>query len=153
MLVNYQVDSLDQKILRRLLQDARTPFTEIAKELLVSTGTIHQRVEKMKSAGIIKGYQVNLDPTRLGKPVTSIVGIHLNSAKDCSTVYEALEKFKEVVEVHFTTGTYALMIKTVTESIPEFHHFLTAKLQALKAVRATETFFCLSTPIQRSVEP
>lgn len=153
MPLNYQVDSLDQKILRRLLQDARTPFTEIAKDLLVSTGTVHQRVEKMKSSGIIKGYQVNLDYSRLGKPVTTLVGIHLHSAKDCPSCYEALEKFKEVVEVHFTTGTYALMIKVVSESIPDFHHFLTAKLQALKSVRATETFFCLSTPIQRPAEP
>jgi Lrp/AsnC family transcriptional regulator for asnA, asnC and gidA len=150
---NYKVDSLDQKILRRLLKDARTPFTEIAKDLLVSTGTVHQRVDKLKAAGVIKGFQVQLDSALLGKPVVALVGVHLNSGKDCPLVYEAMEKFKEVVEVHFTTGTYALMIKVVSESIPAFHKFLTEKLQSLKPIRATETFFCLDTPIQRPIEP
>jgi Lrp/AsnC family transcriptional regulator, regulator for asnA, asnC and gidA len=150
---DYQVDSLDQKILRRLVKDARTPFTDIARDLLVATGTVHQRVEKMKNAGVIKGFQATLNHSLLGRPVMTLVGIHLNNAKDCASVYEALEKFKEVVEVHFTTGTYALIAKIVSGSVQEFHNFLTEKLHVLKSIRATETFLCLNTPIQRPIEP
>ena len=149
----YKVDSLYLKILRRLQKDARTPFTDVARDLVVSTGTVHQRVDKMREARVIKGFQVVLDHALLGRPVMALVGIHLNNAKDCASVYEGLEKFKEVVEVHFTTGTYALIAKVVSKSVPEFHSFLTGKLQALKAIRATETFLCLHTPISRPIEP
>lgn len=153
MELNYQVDSLDKKILRRLLKDARTPFTDIAKDLLVATGTVHQRVEKMKAAGVIKGFQADLNHALLGKPVMTLIGIHLNNAKDCASVHEELEKFKEVLEVHFTTGSYALIAKVVSASVQEFHSFLTEKLQSMKPIRATETFLCLNTPIQRTIEP
>ena len=153
MEVSYQVDSLDLKILRALLKDGRKPLTEIASDLLVSTGTVHQRVEKMKASGVIEKFEAKLNPMLLGKPITALVGIHLNNAKDCPTVYDEMKKHGEVVELHFTTGTYALMGKVVCGSIPEFHLFLTEKLQSLKAIRSTETFFCLSTPIHRSVQP
>ena len=42
-----KLDKLDKQILQYLVKDARKPFTEIAKDLLVSPGTIHVRVKKM----------------------------------------------------------------------------------------------------------
>lgn len=153
MTQKYELDILDRSILSTLLQDARKPFTEIAKAQVVSTGTIHQRVEKMKAAGVIQGFHVDLDQNLIGKPVTVLIGIHVNSAKDIPAVYDAMKDFKEIIEVHFTTGTYALIAKVVSESVQEFHRFLTQELQTLEPIRATETFFCLSTPIKRHIEP
>jgi len=49
-----KIDKLDKQILEYLVKDARKPFTEIAKDLLVSPGTIHVRVKKMEQMGIIK---------------------------------------------------------------------------------------------------
>ena len=57
----YEIDSLDVKILSALQEEARTPYLEIARKLIVSGGTIHQRVDKMKEAGIIKGSNISLD--------------------------------------------------------------------------------------------
>ena len=57
----YNLDEVDHQILDMLIDNARTPFTDIAKKLLVSAGTIHVRVKKMEEEGIIKGSTLTLD--------------------------------------------------------------------------------------------
>ena len=149
---NYQIDSVDRKILAFLKEDARMPYTEIAKKLIVSGGTIHQRVNKMTEAGIIKGSKVVIDYKELGFDVTTLLGIHLKSAKDQNSVVAQLETFNEVTEVYYTTGTYALIVKVQTKTIKHFHEFLITKLQAIKEVQSTESFICLDQPIHRDIE-
>ena len=134
---NYEIDNLDRKILRVLMKDARTPFTDIAKDLIVSPGTIHQRVAKMEEKGILQGSKFEIDYVKLGLSVCVLLGIHLKNAKDCSRVIEQLKELKEVTEVYYTTGTYALIIKVLTSSIQDYHHFLINQLQAIKEIQAT----------------
>lgn len=149
---NYQIDDVDRKILRELSKNGRMPFLDIAKRLLVSGGTIHQRVGKMKNMGIINGYRPILNKEKLGFGVTALVGIHLKNAKDCASVLDRLNKLPEVLEAHYTTGTYALMIKASTASMQEFHAFLTEKLQSMPEIQSTESFICLATPIERQIK-
>ena len=56
-----KIDDIDRKILDILIDNTRTPFTEIAKRLLISAGTVHVRVKKLEDSGIIKGSSLNLD--------------------------------------------------------------------------------------------
>ena len=150
---NYEIDSLDRKILRHLIQDGRKPFLEIARELLVSGGTIHQRVEKMEQAGVLKGYTALIDREQLGFAVTVLVGIHLKNAKDHPSVLQHMKKFPEILEAHYTTGSYALIAKVTTKSIHDLHDFLTHKLQSLPEIQSTESFICLSSPIEKEIAP
>jgi Lrp/AsnC family transcriptional regulator, regulator for asnA, asnC and gidA len=151
MTPKYQLDKLDYQILSQLQRDGRKPYLEIARELLVSGGTIHQRIQKMEEAGVLKGFRAVIDHAKLGSAFTVMVGLHLKNAKDCTEVLAMMEKFPEIVETHFTTGTYSLMIKVATSSIHEYYDFLTNKLQNLKEIRATESFICLSSPLVRDV--
>ena len=57
---NYKVDNIDLKILSILLKDAKMPYTEVAKKVFVSGGTVHVRVRKMEEAGIIQGTTLNI---------------------------------------------------------------------------------------------
>lgn len=148
---NYQIDSVDRQILGYLLQDARMPFLEIARKLIVSGGTIHQRIEKMKEAGIIEGSKLRLNLKKLGYDVTVFLGVHLKSTKDLPEVIEKLKTFPEVTEAHFTTGNYALLLKINTKNISDFHGFLTQKLQSLESVQATESFISLDQPIHKEI--
>jgi Lrp/AsnC family transcriptional regulator for asnA, asnC and gidA len=148
----YQIDDLDRKILRELYKDARASFVEIAKKLHVSGGTIHQRVNKLKLHGILKGFQPIIDETQLGFTVSSIIGVYLKNAKDSQTVLEKLDKFPEVVEAHYTTGSYALILKISTTDISNFQNFLMNKLQNINEIQSTESFICLSQPIKKNVK-
>jgi Lrp/AsnC family transcriptional regulator for asnA, asnC and gidA len=149
----YEIDSLDKKILKILQTDAKTPFTEIAQKLVVSGGTIHQRVAKMEAAGVIKGSRYVLDYSRLGYDVNVLLGIHLKNAKDCPGVIEQLRKLPEVVEAFYTTGNYALIIRVINKTIGDYHRFLIEKLQSIKEIQSTESFICLDSPIQRDLNP
>lgn len=147
----YEIDNVDRKILTFLLNDARLPYLEIARKLIVSGGTVHQRIEKMKKAGIIEGSKFTLNLEKLGFDVTVFLGIHLTNAKDLGSVIKALENMPEVVEAHYTTGNYALLIKLHTKSIRDFHSFLTERLQSIDAIQSTESFISLSQPINRDI--
>lgn len=149
---NYQIDNVDRQIINFLLEDARTPFLEIARKLIVSGGTIHQRVDRLKALGIIKGSSINLSYQALGFDVTVFLGIHLTSTKELQNVIIQLKSIPEVIEAHYTTGNYALLIKVLTRSISNFHHFLAEKIQTIEAIRATESFISLDQPIMKSVQ-
>jgi Lrp/AsnC family transcriptional regulator for asnA, asnC and gidA len=151
MQTEYQIDNIDLKIIEALQKDARIPFLEIARSLDVSGGTIHQRIDKLKHAGIITGSKVTVDYKRLGHTVTVLLGIHLNSAKDIHTVIEKLDKLDEVVEAYYTTGNYALIIKVVLKSIDSFHEFLIKELQTIDEIRSTESFVCLKQVINKDL--
>lgn len=149
----YEIDSLDRKILKLLQQDAKIPFTEIAQKLIVSGGTIHQRVAKMEAAGVIRGSKYIVDYAQLGYDVNVLLGIHLKNAKDCPIVIDQLKKLPEVIEANYTTGNYALMIRVVNRSIAEYHRFLVDKLQSIKEIQSTESYICLDTPILKDLNP
>src|SRR5436190_23809349 len=101
---NYQIDNLDRGILTALMDNARTPYAELAKQFSVSPGTIHVRVEKMKQAGIITGARIDINPKQLGYDVCCFIGIILKSARDYPAALEKLEQLPEVTEAWYTTG-------------------------------------------------
>lgn len=147
----YEFDSVDYEILSILQNDARTPYLEIARKLIVSGGTVHQRIDKMKQAGIILGSKLVLDTKKLGLDVTVFLGIHLTDSSVLDDVLEAMRKIKEITEVHYTTGSYGLLIKIQTKTIGDFHQLLINKLQQIRGIRATESFISLDNPIYREV--
>lgn len=149
----YEFDSLDRQILTELMLDARKPFIEIARKLIVSGGTIHQRVDKLKDAGVIEGSTLKLNLKKLGLDVTVFLGIHLKSSKDMDKVIKKLSTMSEVVEAHYTTGNFGLLIKVHTKSISDFHYFLSQKLQSIDSVQSTESFISLDAPIMKQVSP
>jgi Lrp/AsnC family transcriptional regulator for asnA, asnC and gidA len=151
--MNYEIDALDRDILRRLGEDARTPFLEIARETGVSGGTIHQRVDRLKAEGIVKGSKIVLDPARLGYGIQALVGVHLSEAQSYPGLLKTIQKLPSVVEAHYTTGTYALILKVYAKDMDDYYNFLTHKLQRIEGVRATESFLCIHTPIDREVMP
>lgn len=148
----YQIDDLDRKILRELYKDARASFVDIAKKLIVSNATVHQRVQKMKLYGVLTGFQPVIDESKLGLTVTSIIGVYLKNAKDCQAVLDKLAKIPEVIEAYYTTGSYALILKVITSDIQHFQLFLMEKLQHVAEVQSTESFICLSKPISKSIK-
>lgn len=148
---NYQIDDVDKAILTHLLNDARIPYLEIARKLIVSGGTVHQRIDKLKKMGILKGSKATLNLKNLGFDVTVFLGIHLKSTNFLTDVINKLNALPEVVEAYYTTGSYALLVKIHTKNISDFHNFLANKLQSIEAIQSTESFISLDQPINRDI--
>ncbi|MBE8597571.1 transcriptional regulator AsnC [Xenorhabdus sp. BG5] len=149
----YQIDNLDRDILHALMENARTPYTELAKKFAVSPGTIHVRVEKMKQSGIITGTRVDISAKQLGFDVCCFIGIILKSAKDYPAALKKLDMLDEVVEVYYTTGHYSIFIKVMCRSIEALQDVLINKIQTIDEIQSTETLISLQNPIMRTIKP
>ena len=106
-----QLDPIDIRILEELTNDARIPFVQLAKKLKVSNTLIHQRIKKMKEAGIIKNASYQLDPWRLGYQTSAYTQILLADSKHHRKVEEELSKIPEIVECVNISGRYAILVK------------------------------------------
>lgn len=149
----YLLDDIDRKIIRFLQIDARTPYTDIASKLNVSHGTIHQRVERMQRLGVIKRMTIDIDSSKVGYPIQTIIGVTLHKPSEYKNILKKLENCPEVTEAYYTTGGYTFMIQVYCTSISHLHKFLTETLQKIDLVSSTETMLILDIPIQRHLGP
>jgi len=110
-MAKFQLDKIDQQILDMLIDNARTPFTEIAKRLNISAGTVHVRVKKLENAGIIKGASLSVDYNKLGYAFIAYVGIYIDKTSKTRFVLERLKEIPFVTVAHITTGKYNIFCK------------------------------------------
>lgn len=147
----YQIDEIDQKILSFLVKNARMPFLEIARECGVSGAAIHQRVKKMETLGIITGSRLLVKPQTLGLSVCAFVQVSLSEANKYPEVIEALKNISEVVECHFITGKYSLLLKIYCFNHDHLMEILINTIQNIPSVQQTETLISLDQAIERQV--
>lgn len=149
--MSYHFDSTDKKILRYLVRDARMKVVDIANFIGVTSAAIHQRLAKIKKAGVIKEFTIKLDPQELGFKTCSFVGVYMEKNRQYKDVVERLERIEEVVEVHYTTGEYALFLKVYTKDNQNLKQVLNERIQDIPGITRTETFISLEEPISRNV--
>lgn len=111
MKMNYVIDDVDKKILMYLIDNTRMPFTEIAKKMNVSAGTIHVRVKKLEEAGIIKGTTLITDYDKMGYQFVAYVGLLLTKTNKTQKVIDELYHIPNVTVVHVVSGKYNIFVK------------------------------------------
>ncbi|CAN5560960.1 Lrp/AsnC ligand binding domain-containing protein [soil metagenome] len=149
---NYEIDKVDHDILSILMKDATTPYTEIAKELLVSGGTIHVRMNKLKEMGVVKGSELIIDPAVIGYDIQSFIGVYLEKGSLYHNVAKDLKRIPEVVELHYTTGLYSMFAKLICKNTQNLREVLNDKIQAIKGIQRTETFLSLEESFKRQIK-
>ena len=146
-----RLDQLDYQILAKLVEDGKMPYTDIAKQLFVSSGTIHVRMKKMEELGIVKGSSLTLDYPTLGYDVTAFLGIYLEKSSLYEDVLAQLRSIPEVVTANYTTGAYSILCKMVCKDTNHLRLVLQDKIQKIQGIQRTETFISLEEPINRAV--
>ncbi len=149
-MVYHDLDELDEKILKLIVNNARIPFLEVARECGVSGAAIHQRVQKLTNAGVIKGSEFVLDSEKIGFDTCAYIGLYLNSPTSYETVVPELEKIPEVVECYYTTGQYDLLIKVYARNNKDLLRIIHSRLQPLGLSR-TETLMCFKAAFKRKL--
>jgi Lrp/AsnC family transcriptional regulator for asnA, asnC and gidA len=148
---NLEIDNLDIDILSILMNDATTAYTEIAKELIVSGGTIHVRMKKMQDLGIIKGSNLIVDAQKVGYDICAFLGIYLEKGSIYHDAVNELKKIKEIVELHYTTGGYSMFAKIICRDTNHLRYVLNDEIQAVPGIQRTETFISLEESIKRQI--
>ena len=148
---SYHIDQIDQKILSFLVKNARMPFLEIARECGVSGAAIHQRVKRLEANGVITGSRLLVKPQALGLNVCAFVSVSLSESNKYPEVIESFKKISEIVECHFVSGKYALLLKIYCFNHDHLMEILVNTIQKIPYVQSTETQISLDQAIERQV--
>lgn len=146
-----KIDKLDKKILSILSRNARIPFKDVAAECGVSRAAIHQRVQHLIEGGVITGSGFDVNPKSLGYNTCTYVGINLERGSMYKKVVERLMNIPEIVECHFTTGPYTMLVKCYSKDNEQLMDLLNNKLQTIPSVVSTETLISLEQSIKREI--
>ena len=149
---NLEIDNIDLKILALLSEDAKIPYTEIAKKVYVSGGTVHVRMRKMEEMGIVRGTTLNMDYSKLGYDITAFLGIYLERGSLYDLVVDELKKVPEVVKIHYTTGNYSIFIKIHCRDTKHLREVLHDKIQKIEGIVRTETLISLEESLNRHIQ-
>ncbi|MGQ9759224.1 MAG: Lrp/AsnC family transcriptional regulator [Candidatus Methanomethylicaceae archaeon] len=137
-----ELDSVDLAILRLLQEDSRRSYRDIAHQLGLSVGTVHNRVKKLTQGGIIKGFSAILDPERLGFELTAIILMQVDGGHIVE-VEKTLAKYTPVITVYDITGDFDIVIIAKFKSRSELNTFIKEVLK-MNHVKRTVTSIALN---------
>jgi Lrp/AsnC family transcriptional regulator for asnA, asnC and gidA len=146
--ITLELDDLDREIISMLQENARRPFAEIAKELKVSEGTIHNRVKRLLREGVIKGFQAVVDPEKVGKALTAIVCVNVDPPRG-KEVINRITNVEDVYEVYDVTGEYYAVLKIRTKNRDSLTRIID-KISSIDGVTSTLTMIVLKINKERS---
>ncbi len=148
----YEFDNTDLRILEILMQDAKRPYTEVAKKVNVSQGTVHVRMNKMEEAGILEKTTLRINYAKLGFDITAFIGIYLEKSALYDQVLTKLKLIPEITSIHYTTGNYSMFVKIHCRDTNHLKEVLHDKMQQVEGIERTETMISLEESLDRNIK-
>ncbi|MCH2193075.1 Lrp/AsnC family transcriptional regulator [Kordia sp.] len=145
-MAKFRLDEVDHQILDMLIENTRIPFTDIAKKLLISAGTVHVRVKKLEEAGIIKGSSLTLDYHKLGYSFIAYVGIFLEKTSQTKFVLNRIQEIPYITVAHITTGKFNIFCKVRAKNTKHAKDII-FMIDDIDGVSRTETMISLEESI------
>ncbi|MGY5848302.1 Lrp/AsnC ligand binding domain-containing protein [Salegentibacter sp. HM20] len=149
---NVVIDGIDKTILKELMEDAKKPILEIAKNIGITGAAVHQRLRKLEKSGLIEGSKLIIDPRMLGYKTMAFVGVYLDKAVSNPQAVKKLNEIPEVIECHYTTGNWSIFLKILCRDNEHLMQVLNKDIQAIEGVSRTETFISLNQQIKRQIK-
>jgi Lrp/AsnC family transcriptional regulator, regulator for asnA, asnC and gidA len=149
---NFEIDNTDLRILEILMQDAKRPYTEVARKVNVSQGTIHVRMNKMEEAGILEKTTLRINYAKLGYDITAFIGIYLEKSALYDKVLAKLKDIPEITNIHYTTGNYSMFVKIHCRDTNHLKEVLHDKMQQVEGIERTETMISLEESLDRNLK-
>ena len=146
-----KLDTLDKKILNIVMENARIPSKDIALQCGVSRAAIHQRIQRLIDMKVIIGSGYIVNPHKLGYNTCTYIGVKLEKGSLYRDSAAKLCKIPEVVECHFTTGPYSMLIKLYAYDNQHLMQLLNDRIQHVPGVTETETLISLEQSMNRQI--
>ena len=147
-----ELDDTDREILRLLQADARTPFSEIARRIDMSSATVHDRVGRMEDAGVIEGYHASVNPKAIGYGVSALVGLRVEQGRE-EDALERLRDIEGVREIHLTTGEWDVMLRVVAEDTDSLRELMFERVANMDGFSRSQTMIILGTDYETDGPP
>ena len=146
-----KIDNLDRRILQIVMHNARIPSKDVAVVCGVSRAAIHQRLQRLIDINVITGSGYHVNQKIMGYATFTYIGVNLERGAMYNEVVPELEKIPEIVECHFTTGPYTMLIKLYARDNEHLMELLNKKIQMIPGVTGTETLISLDQSIAREI--
>lgn len=146
-----KIDGIDKKILIELTSNSRIPILEISRIIGISGAAIHQRIRKLNNSGLISGQHLKLNPKALGYTTLAFIGVYFDKAERNSQAIKEMKKIPEILECHYTTGNWSVLIKVLCKNNEHLMTLLNKQIQSINGVSRTETFISLEQQIDRQI--
>lgn len=147
-----QIDGIDKILLNELMKDARVSINILSKKVGISGAAVHQRLKKLEKSGLIQGSQIIINPKKLGYTTLAFVGIYLDKAMNNPSAVAQLQKINEVLECHYTTGDWSVLVKILCKDNEHLMSLLNNQIQKIGGISRTETFISLDQQIARQIK-
>lgn len=138
------LDPIDLKILSILQNRGRSRLADIAEEVELSAPAVMERVKKLESSGVIKGYQALLDSKKIGKDITAFIGVSIGNQRDIDKFAVRMLDHQDVLECHHVTGDESFILKVKSANTGSLEKLL-GEIRSVEGVTRTVTKIVLST--------
>ena len=132
-----EIDNLNTKLLRALQGDGRRSLRKIAKELGVSTVTVINRMKDLRRKGIIKGFSVQIEPSKIGLGLTAVISLKARG-KLLLSVQEKISKDSHVCGVYDVTGDFDSIVVARFKNVQDLNNFV-KKVLVMEGIERTST--------------
>jgi Lrp/AsnC family leucine-responsive transcriptional regulator len=139
------IDEMDRRILSLLQQDARLPNAEIARRVGMAPSATLERLRKLEERGVIQGYEVRLDPRKIGLGLTAFIAVKAQDKQGELDTGERLKQHPNVLEVHHIAGEDCYLVKVRAVDTEDLGRLLRSDFSTMPSVRSTRTTVVLGT--------
>ncbi|MDP9122205.1 MAG: Lrp/AsnC family transcriptional regulator [Acidobacteriota bacterium] len=139
------IDNTDTQILTLLQQNARISNAEIARQVGMAPSAILERIRKLETSGVIRGYEARIDPEALGLSLLAFVFVRSNDLVGDTSTAELLARIPEVQEAHHIAGEDCFLLKVRVPDAKSLGRLLRERIGVLGTVRSTRTTIVLET--------
>ena len=143
-----RLDTIDKKILELLRANARTPVKDIAAAVFLSSPAVSNRIEKLESAGIIRGYHAQIDYRQFGYGIKPFINLEVAPSQK-KEFYPYIRTVDNVIECNCVTGDYSMLIETAFQTTEQLDHFI----NELQHFGKTKTLIVFSTSVEHRDVP
>jgi len=130
------IDTKDLEILKMLRKDSRTPMGIIGESLSISKATVSRRIARMEEEGIIQGYPLSIDSTKLGL-MRAVVSMQV-VGNPVSIIIEQLRSIKEIKNIFKSFGDHHLVCEVYTINVDHLYDLIQSKLLNMPSIRNVE---------------
>lgn len=141
------MDALDYQLVDALRRNARASFAELARTVGLSAPSVHERVSKLETSGVLRGYHASVSPEALGHAMSALIGIFLTDKGDVDRVSTALGDVAQIEDCWFVAGEEAFMVKVRVTDVAELEQLI-GTVTRIKGVARTRTTVVLSTKFE-----
>jgi Lrp/AsnC family transcriptional regulator, leucine-responsive regulatory protein len=139
-----EVDELDLALLRELATNARQSQRALARQIEMSPPAVADRLARLERAGVIRGYQVDIDWAALGYPVVVYLAVTAGAGMDLSEIIRAIRALPEAEDMTVVTGSLDLLVRLRVRDHAHLRELLLTEIFKINGVQRTETFLSLA---------